>query len=127
LVFFKLSQIRNVIATVHLRPNKVIGLGPICVLGISIESISRNFGPVKALDGVSLDVSAGEFVALVGPSGCGKSTLMRIVAGIETADSGAISIGSRDVTTLRAADRNIAMVFQNYAPVSYTHLTLPTT
>jgi multiple sugar transport system ATP-binding protein len=85
------------------------------VQGISIKSISRNFGSVTALDSVSLDVSAGEFVALVGPSGCGKSTLMRIVAGIETADSGAISIGSRDVTTLRAAERNVAMVFQNYA------------
>jgi multiple sugar transport system ATP-binding protein len=122
LVFFKLSQIRNVIATVHLRPNTCIGVGCICVLGISIKSISRNFGSVKALDSVSLDVSAGEFVALVGPSGCGKSTLMRIVAGIEAADSGSISIGSRDVTTLRAADRNVAMVFQNYA--LYPHLTV---
>jgi multiple sugar transport system ATP-binding protein len=92
------------------------------VLGISIKSISRNFGSVRALDSVSLDVSAGEFVALVGPSGCGKSTLMRIVAGIEAADSGSISIGSRDVTKLRAADRNIAMVFQNYA--LYPHLTV---
>jgi len=92
------------------------------VLGISIKSISRNFGSVKALDRVSLDVSAGEFVALVGPSGCGKSTLMRIVAGIEAADSGSISIGSRDVTTLRAAERNVAMVFQNYA--LYPHLTV---
>ena len=92
------------------------------MLGISIKSISRNFGSVKALDSVSLDVSAGEFVALVGPSGCGKSTLMRIVAGIEAADSGSISIGSRDVTTLRAAERNVAMVFQNYA--LYPHLTV---
>ena len=92
------------------------------MLGISIKSISRNFGSVKALDSVSLEVSAGEFVALVGPSGCGKSTLMRIVAGIEAADSGSISIGSRDVTTFRAADRNIAMVFQNYA--LYPHLTV---
>ena len=92
------------------------------MLGISIKSISRNFGSVKALDSVSLEVSAGEFVALVGPSGCGKSTLMRIVAGIEAADSGSISIGSRDVTTLRAADRNVAMVFQNYA--LYPHLTV---
>jgi multiple sugar transport system ATP-binding protein len=122
LVFFKLSQIRNVIATVHLRLDTDIGLGRSCVQGISIKSISRNFGSVAALDSVSLDVSAGEFVALVGPSGCGKSTLMRIVAGIETADSGAISIGSRDVTTLRAAERNVAMVFQNYA--LYPHLTV---
>jgi multiple sugar transport system ATP-binding protein len=67
-------------------------------------------------------VAAGEFVALVGPSGCGKSTLMRIVAGIETADAGSLSIGSRDVTALRAAERNVAMVFQNYA--LYPHLTV---
>jgi multiple sugar transport system ATP-binding protein len=89
--------------------------------GITIEGATRRFGTVTALDGVSLQVEQGEFVALVGPSGCGKTTLMRIVAGIETADSGRIVINGQDVTRQRAAERNVAMVFQSYA--LYPHLT----
>jgi len=91
------------------------------VAGIAIDGVIRRFGQVTALKGVSLDVAAGEFVALVGPSGCGKTTLMRIVAGIETLDSGAIHIGGRDVTRRRPAERDVAMVFQSYA--LYPHLT----
>ena len=74
------------------------------------------------LKDISLDMRAGEFLSLVGPSGCGKTTLLRIIAGLETADAGRIFIGGRDVTGLRAADRDIAMVFQNYA--LYPHLTV---
>ncbi|MGX9966715.1 ABC transporter ATP-binding protein [Roseomonas sp. F4] len=90
--------------------------------GIVIEGVRKQFGDFAALRGVSLSVAPGEFVALVGPSGCGKTTLMRIVAGIERQDVGRISIGGRDVGGLRAADRDVAMVFQSYA--LYPHLTV---
>jgi multiple sugar transport system ATP-binding protein len=90
--------------------------------GIRIQSVTKRFGNTLVLRGVSLEVKQGEFVALVGPSGCGKTTLMRIVAGIEQADGGSIGIGARDVTRLRAADRDVAMVFQSYA--LYPHLTV---
>jgi multiple sugar transport system ATP-binding protein len=91
------------------------------VTGIVLAGIGKRFGPVAALAGVSLEVAAGEFVALVGPSGCGKSTLMRVVAGIEAPDEGEVRIGGRDVTRLRPAERDVAMVFQSYA--LYPHLT----
>ena len=89
--------------------------------GISVDKVAKRFGDVAALKGVGLDVAPGEFVSLVGPSGCGKTTLMRIIAGLETADTGTVRIGERDVTSLRAADRDVAMVFQSYA--LYPHLT----
>jgi multiple sugar transport system ATP-binding protein len=90
--------------------------------GIQIASVTKRFGTVVALDAVSLAVGQGEFIALVGPSGCGKTTLMRITAGIESADAGSVAVGGRDVTRRRAADRDIAMVFQSYA--LYPHLTV---
>ncbi len=89
--------------------------------GVSIQNIVKRFGDFVALGGVSLEVDEGEFVALVGPSGCGKTTLMRIVAGLETPDSGAVRIDGIDVTERRAAERDVAMVFQSYA--LYPHLT----
>src|SRR5689334_1125714 len=75
-----------------------------------------------ALKDFSLDIAAGEFLVLVGPSGCGKSTALRPVAGLEEPDSGTITIGNRDVTRLPPRDRDIAMVFQNYA--LYPHMTV---
>ncbi len=90
--------------------------------GISVTAITKSFGVTDVLKGVSLDVRKGEFVSLVGPSGCGKTTLMRIIAGLETATSGTVMIEGRDVTSIRAAERDVAMVFQNYA--LYPHLTV---
>src|SRR6202008_4619743 len=83
---------------------------------ISIEGASRTFPDgTRALAGVSRAVADGEFRVLVGPSGCGKSTLLRAVAGLEDLDSGRVLIGDADVTGKPAGERDIAMVFQNYA------------
>jgi multiple sugar transport system ATP-binding protein len=88
---------------------------------VTLRSIEKSFGVTRVLKGVSLDIAAAEFISLVGPSGCGKTTLMRIIAGLERANAGGIEIDGRDVTAIRAADRDVAMVFQNYA--LYPHLT----
>lgn len=90
--------------------------------GIEVTNVIKSFGATRVLNGVSLNVAEGEFVSLVGPSGCGKTTLMRIIAGLETVGAGTVSIGGREVTGLRPADRDVAMVFQNYA--LYPHLTV---
>ncbi|MGH8264975.1 MAG: ABC transporter ATP-binding protein, partial [Steroidobacteraceae bacterium] len=83
---------------------------------ISIEGASRTFADgTRALDGVNLVIADGEFLVLVGPSGCGKSTLLRAVAGLEPLDQGRVLIGAADVTGKPAGERDIAMVFQNYA------------
>ena len=79
-------------------------------------------GETAAVEGFSLEIRDGEFLVLVGPSGCGKSTTLRMVAGLETPTSGTIAIGEKDVTHLPPKDRDIAMVFQNYA--LYPHMTV---
>ncbi|MGZ2257200.1 ABC transporter ATP-binding protein [Roseobacter sp. A03A-229] len=89
---------------------------------ISLKGIHKSFGDTPVLNGVSLDIEDGEFVTLVGPSGCGKSTLLRILSGLESADAGQVLIEGQDVTAVRPADRNLAMVFQSYA--LYPHLTV---
>jgi len=84
--------------------------------GVRLDLVSKRFDDGKpAVDVVSLDVRAGEFAVLVGPSGCGKTTLLRMIAGLESPTSGRISIGDREVTDLPPKERDIAMVFQNYA------------
>jgi ABC-type Fe3+/spermidine/putrescine transport system ATPase subunit len=82
---------------------------------VSIEAVTKSFGPVRALDGVSLDVAAGEFVALLGPSGSGKTTLLTAIAGFEKPDSGVIKMGDRDVTSVPPHRRGLGIVFQRYA------------
>jgi multiple sugar transport system ATP-binding protein len=89
---------------------------------LQIENISKRFGPKLAVDGVSLEAEGGEFIVLLGPSGCGKTTLLRMIAGLETADSGAIRLNGRDITRLEPRARDIAMVFQSYA--LYPHMTV---
>lgn len=89
---------------------------------LQIDHVTKTFGDTQVLKGISLDISDGEFVSLVGPSGCGKSTLLRIIAGLESQSSGAIRIHGQDVSGVRAADRNLSMVFQSYA--LYPHLTV---
>lgn len=89
---------------------------------IEIRAVRKSFGPTHVLHGVDLDVADGEFLVLVGPSGCGKSTLLRMIAGLEEVSGGEIIIGDRVVNDLPPKDRDIAMVFQNYA--LYPHMTV---
>src|ERR1700758_3563032 len=91
---------------------------------VTFEQATRRFPGADrpALDSLDLDVGDGEFVVLVGPSGCGKTTSLRMIAGLETVDSGRILIGTRDVTDADPKDRDVAMVFQNYA--LYPHMTV---
>jgi putative spermidine/putrescine transport system ATP-binding protein len=82
---------------------------------LEIENLRKTFGPHAVVQGFDLAVEKGEFISFLGPSGCGKTTTLRMVAGFEQPDSGRISIGGRDVTGLRANQRQIGMVFQSYA------------
>ncbi len=89
---------------------------------LKITNLHKHYGAFHAVKGISLEVPSGEFTVLVGPSGCGKSTLLRTIAGLEEASSGTIEIGGRDVTWARPRDRDIAMVFQNYALYPYLNV-----
>jgi multiple sugar transport system ATP-binding protein len=89
---------------------------------VSIRNVRKNFGAVKVIHGVSVDIADGEFVVLVGPSGCGKSTLLRMIAGLEEITDGEIWVADRVVNDLPPKDRDIAMVFQSYA--LYPHMTV---
>jgi len=90
--------------------------------GLSISGVSKGFGSIKVLKDISLQVEDGEFLTILGPSGCGKSTLLKILAGLETQDSGSIFLGERQLDGLRPKHRDVAMVFQSYA--LYPHMTV---
>jgi multiple sugar transport system ATP-binding protein len=89
---------------------------------VDIRDVRKAFGAVQIIKGVSVPIADGEFVVLVGPSGCGKSTLLRMIAGLENITAGTISIGDRVVNNIHPKERDIAMVFQNYA--LYPHMTV---
>jgi multiple sugar transport system ATP-binding protein len=87
--------------------------------GLKIRGVHKMYGTVHAVRGINLDISPGEFAVLVGPSGCGKTTLLRTIAGLEEVSAGTIQLGGRDIHDAEPRDRNIAMVFQNYALYPY--------
>jgi multiple sugar transport system ATP-binding protein len=91
---------------------------------IELIAVSKRYGPVQALAAVDLDIGDGEFLVLLGPSGCGKSTLLKIIAGLEDPTEGEVYIGGRLANYVRPGQRDVAMVFQNYA--LYPHMTVET-
>lgn len=90
--------------------------------GIELIELKKNYGQIPAVKGINLSVADGEMIVLVGPSGCGKSTLLRMIAGLESISSGRLRIAGKDVSQVEPAERDIAMVFQNYA--LYPHMTV---
>jgi multiple sugar transport system ATP-binding protein len=89
---------------------------------VTLRSVTKRFGDLEVIHGIDLKIEDGSFVVLLGPSGCGKSTLLRMVAGLEQISTGEVSIGGRVVNDLHPKDRDIAMVFQNYA--LYAHMSV---
>ncbi|BBK44748.1 sn-glycerol-3-phosphate import ATP-binding protein UgpC [Allostella vacuolata] len=89
---------------------------------VSLRGVKKQFGATQVIHGVDCEIEDGEFVVIVGPSGCGKSTLLRMIAGLEEVSSGDIAIAGKVVNTVEPKDRNIAMVFQNYA--LYPHMSV---
>ena len=91
-------------------------------MSIEIRNINKQFGSFQALKNVNLDIHSGELLALLGPSGCGKTTLLRIIAGLETPDTGNILFSGEDTTDVHVRERNVGFVFQHYA--LFRHMTV---
>ena len=89
---------------------------------VTLKNVTKSFGSVQIIKGVSLDIADGEFCVFVGPSGCGKSTLLRMIAGLEEITTGTLQIGGHEMAEVQSADRGVAMVFQSYA--LYPHMTV---
>ena len=89
---------------------------------INLKNLQKSYGKTEVIHDLSVDIKEGELVVIVGPSGCGKSTLLRMVAGLEDINSGSILFDDKEVNDLEPRERNIAMVFQNYA--LYPHMTV---
>ena len=89
---------------------------------VELKNVKKSFGATEVIHGVDVDITDGEFIVIVGPSGCGKSTLLRMVAGLETITSGEVMIGGEVANDKEPMDRDIAMVFQNYA--LYPHMSV---
>src|SRR4051812_44812124 len=89
---------------------------------VVLDKVRKSYAGFEAVHGIDLDIGDGEFIVLVGPSGCGKSTTLRMIAGLETISGGEIRINDKRVNDLQPGERNIAMVFQNYA--LYPHLSV---
>jgi multiple sugar transport system ATP-binding protein len=89
---------------------------------LELRGIVKEFGPVRTIKGIDLEINKGEFIVFVGPSGCGKSTLLRLIAGLESTTAGSIHLDGRDITEVPSSKRDLAMVFQSYA--LYPHMTV---
>ena len=90
--------------------------------GVTLTEVYKSFGKNEVIHGISCDIEDGEFVVILGPSGCGKSTLLRMIAGLEKITAGQVAIDGHVVNRMEPADRDVAMVFQNYA--LYPHMTV---
>ncbi|HJR20332.1 MAG TPA: ABC transporter ATP-binding protein, partial [Dongiaceae bacterium] len=89
---------------------------------LQIDGVTKRFGPVTAVDKISLEVKDGEFFAILGPSGCGKTTLLRVIAGFEAPDEGRVKLAEADITDLKANRRPVNLMFQSYA--LFPHMTV---